>query len=464
MSCYCCGLANAYAMSTSPKNLRSELLHLAWPMLIAQLAVMAGGVIDTIMAGRLGAVDLAAVGIGTSIYFTVFVGAVGILLALTPTVAHLYGSGEREGVGEEVRQSIWLALLLSAIVVVILQRPDPLLGISQLTPEVEAKVRAYLDNLSWGVPAAMLFRVFYGFSTGIGRPRPVMVLNLIGVIVKVPVNAVFMYGGFGLTAQGAPGCAAATTLIAWLLCGLAWTWCSRNDEYLPYGVFRCFSPPRWSVLRQQFRLGLPIGATYLVDVTAFTFMALFIARLGPSLSAAHQIAANLGAVLFMLPLSIGHAAGVLAGHALGAGDRQRARQTCRLALAVGFGFALAIGAAVWWSAATIAALYTADRTVQASAVVLLHIVAFYHLADATLGVTVNVLRGHRKTTVPMAVFAVMLWGVGLFGGYLFGLTETFGAPLGAAGFWIAAAAAAALAAMLMVAYLAGIARVVRVPE
>ncbi len=451
-------------MSPSPKNIYSELLHLAWPMLIAQLAVMAGGVIDTIMAGRLGAVDLAAVGIGTSIYFTVFVTAMGVLLALTPTVAHLHGSGERERVGEEVRQSVWLALLFAAIVMVILQHPDPLLGISQLTPEVEAKVRAYLDNLSWGVPAAMLFRVFYGFSTGIGRPRPVMVLNLIGVIAKVPVNAIFMYGGLGLAPQGAPGCAAATTLIGWLLCGLAWSWSARNDEYIPYAVFRCFSPPRWAILRQQFKLGLPIGATYLVDVTAYTFMALFIARLGPTLSAAHQIAGNVGGVLFMLPLSIGHAAGVLAGHALGASDRMRAQQTSRLALGLGFGFALFAGSAVWWSAATIAALYSADQTVQASAVILLHIVAFYHLADATLGVTVNVLRGYRKTTVPMAVFAVMLWGVGLFGGYLLGLTDTFGAPHGAAGFWIAAAAAAALAAMLMVTYLARVAQVVQVAE
>jgi MATE family multidrug resistance protein len=450
-------------MSTTPKNITSELLHFAWPMLIAQLAVMAGGVIDTIMAGRLGAVDLAAVGIGTSIYFTVFVTAMGVLLALTPTVAHLHGSGQYARVGEEVRQSVWLALLFSAIVIVILQHPDPLLGISRLTPEVEAKVRTYLDNLSWGVPAAMLFRVFYGFSTGVGRPRPVMVLNLIGVILKVPVNAVFMYGGIGQSAQGAPGCATATTLIAWLLCGLAWIWCSRNDEYHPYAVFHSFSPPRWSILRQQLRLGLPIGATYLVDVTAFTFMALFIARLGPSLSAAHQIAANLGAVLFMLPLSIGHAAGVLAGHALGTGDRLRARQTSQLALSVGFGFALAVGAAVWWSAATIAALYTADRTVQANAVVLLHIVAFYHLADATLGVTVNVLRGYRKTTVPMVVFAVMLWGVGLLGGYLLGLTEFVGAPLGAAGFWLAASGAATLAAVLLVAYLTAVARVDRLP-
>jgi MATE family multidrug resistance protein len=451
-------------MSPPPKKITAELLHLAWPMLIAQLAVMAGGVIDTIMAGRLGAVDLAAVGIGTSIYFTVFVTAMGVLLALTPTVAHLHGGGERERVGEEVRQSVWLSLLFAVIVIVILQYPDPLLGISQLTPAVEAKVRAYLDNLSWGIPAAMLFRVFYGFSTGIGRPRPVMVLNLIGVIVKVPVNAIFMYGGMGLAPQGAPGCAAATTLIGWLLCALAWSWSARNDEYTPYAVFRCFSPPRWPILWQQFKLGLPIGATYLVDVTAYTFMALFIARLGPTLSAAHQIAGNMGGVLFMLPLSIGHAAGVLAGHALGAGDRLRAQQIARLALGLGFGFALLTGSAVWWSAATIAALYSADRAVQTSAVILLQIVAFYHLADATLGVTVNVLRGYRKTTVPMAVFAVMLWGVGLFGGYLFGLTETFGAPLGAAGFWIAAAAAAALAAMLMVAYLAGIARVVRVPE
>lgn len=74
------------------RSLPRELLHLAWPVLIAQAAVMANGVIDTLMAGRLSPVDLAAVGIGASIYATVFVTAMGVLLALTPVVSHHYGA------------------------------------------------------------------------------------------------------------------------------------------------------------------------------------------------------------------------------------------------------------------------------------------------------------------------------------------------------------------------------------
>src|SRR5690242_16875512 len=239
------------------RKLPAELFHLAWPVLIAQLAVMANGVIDTVMAGRMGAIELAAVGIGASIYITVFVTAMGVLLALTPLVAHLHGGGQHGAVGEEVRQSAWLALGLGVVVIVILRHPEPLLSLSQLLPEVETRVRGYLDALSWSVPASLLFRVFYGFSSGIGRPRPVMVLNLIGVACKVPVNALLMYGGFGLPAQGAPGCAIATALIMWLLCLLAWGWCRRNAEYAEYALFARFSPPRPAALGALLRLGLP---------------------------------------------------------------------------------------------------------------------------------------------------------------------------------------------------------------
>ncbi len=426
-------------------------------MLVAQLAVMANGVVDTVMAGHLGAVDLAAIGIGASVYITVFVIAMGVLLALTPTVAHLHGAGVAAAVGEEVRQSAWLALLLGAVVIVALRHPQLLLALSHLAPEVEGKVRAYLDAVSWSVPAALLFRVFYGFSTGIGRPRPVMVFNLIGVALKVPINAVFMYGAFGLPALGAPGCGVSTAIVAWVVCRLAWIWCRRAPEYAVYGFFDRLSLPRWAALRQLLALGLPIGATFLVDVTAFTFMALFIARLGATTVAAHQIAANVSVVLYMLPLSLGNAAAVVTGHALGRGDPRRARHAATLAVAFGVAVAAIFGLIVGFGAPAIVGFYTPDPQVAAIACGLLPLVALYHQADALQAVAVNVLRGYKKTTVPMVVYALMLWGIGLGGGYLLGLTDSFGAARGAAGFWIATSAGLGLAGIIVALYLARVA-------
>jgi MATE family multidrug resistance protein len=306
-----------------------RLLRLAWPVLVAQVAVVANGVIDTVMAGRLSAVDLAAVGVATAIYFTVFVTCMGVLLALAPSVAQLYGAGRLGDIGEQVRQSGWLALLLALLAVLLLRQPEPFVVLARLTPAVAAKVRAYLAAISWGVAPTMAFRLFYGFMSGIGRPRAIMAFNLLGLAVKVPLNAWFMFG----LDMGAAGCGASTAVIAWLTTIAAWTWCARQAEFAPYGILVRLTAPKFRELMALLRLGLPIGATLLVDVTAFTFMALFIARLGPTVSAAHQIAANLTVLIFMIPLSIGHAALVLAGQALGAGDPRAGPDSPALVLA-----------------------------------------------------------------------------------------------------------------------------------
>ena len=429
----------------APRSLPRELLHLAWPVLIAQAAVMANGVIDTLMAGRLSSLDLAAVGIGASIYATVFVTAMGVLLALTPVVAHHYGARRFEEIGADVRQCAWLALGLSVIAFALLKHPDPLLHFSRLTPEVEVKVRAYLDGVAWAVPGVLFFRVFFGFTTGIGRPRPVMAFNLFGLMLKAPLNWVFMHGHFGFPAMGGAGCGWSSAVITWTIATLAWLWCRRDAEYAPYGVFARFDPPRLAALREYLVLGLPMGATFLVDVTAFTFMALFIARLGPETSAAHQIAANVAVFVFMVPMALGSATGVLVGQALGAGDRGRSRRAGLLGLAVGCSAATLLGTAIYLGAGPLARAYTADTQVAAAAATLLSIVAFYHLADAVQAVMAQVLRGYKRATAPMVIYAVALWGVGLGGGYLLGLTDTFGRPLGAAGFWIAGAASLVLA-------------------
>jgi MATE family multidrug resistance protein len=268
----------------------------------------------------------------------------------------------------------------------------------------------------------------------------------------VPLNWIFMNGHFGFPAMGGAGCGWSTAVITWTLATLAWLWCRRDADYAPYAVFARFDPPRLAALRELLVLGLPMGATFLVDVTAFTFMALFIARLGPEISAAHQIAANVAVFVFLVPMALGSATGVVVGQALGAGDSRRARHAGLLGLAVGCTAAIVFGAAIRFGAGPLARAYTADARVAAAAATLLGIVAFYHLADSVQAVMAQVLRGYKRSTAPMVIYAVALWGVGLGGGYLLGLTDTFGAPRGAAGFWMAGVASLSLAGAGVLAY------------
>ena len=203
------------------KHVYQEIFRLGWPVFVGQIAVIANGVIDTIMAGRYSTVDLAGVGIGAAIYFSVFIALMGVLLALTPIASQHYGAGRFSEIGEDVRQSAWLAVALSVACFAVLRYPDPFMAFTRLSPEVEERARGYLAASSWGVPAALLFRVFYGFSTAVSKPRAVMAFNLIGLAIKVPLNLVFMYGWLGAPALGGVGCAVSSSVIAWVSCCLA---------------------------------------------------------------------------------------------------------------------------------------------------------------------------------------------------------------------------------------------------
>lgn len=430
-----------------------ELIHLAWPMLVAQLAMMGNAVIDTAMAGRLSAIDLAAVGIAASIMATVLMSLVSVLLALPPIIAHLYGADRQAEIGREIHQGVWISLVLSVAAIVVMLFPGPIIAISDLLPAVETKVRAYLAASAWGVPAAFALRLFFGFSTGIGRPSPVMFFNLLSLALKVPMNALFMYGLFGLPEMGAAGCAVATSLDAWLMAALAWGWCMTNPKYAQFQLRQRFAAPNFAAIREFLKLGIPIGLTFIADVTAFTFMALFIARLGPVVSGAHQIAANLAALAFMVPLALGNATSVLVGQALGAGQALRARHICWEGIRLGMLIAVALCLIFWLGASHIAALYTTDLQVQTVAVPLIMMVGFYHLGDALQAVTVNALRGYKTSVVPMVIYTVTLWVPGLGGGIVLGLTNTFGPARGAPGFWLAAITSIWLVGILMAIYL-----------
>ena len=441
------------------RKLIRDIYELAWPVLIAQLAVMAYAVIDTLMAGRYATEDLAAVGIGASIYFSVFVGLMGVLLAVTPTVSQLRGAGRYPEIGEQVRQAMWLALALALVSIAVFSYPDPLLRLSEAPPAVERKVRQYLAIAAWGAPAGLGFRLFASYTTAVSLPRVMMVLNVAGLALKIPLNWMLIFGHFGMPEMGAAGCALATTVVNWIICAAAWVRCATADKYRSYAVFSRWSWPR---LRDQWHLvalGVPIGGTFLVDVTAFTFMALFVARLGAVTSAAHQIAANVAAVMYMVPLATANAVGVLVGQAIGARKLADARSTGITGLALALGIAMVFATTLVVASRAIAGLYTSDADVRALAASLLVLVAGYHIFDALQAVTVNALRGYKRAVMPLVINALGMWIVGLAGGVVIGLWDVVNlpalgvsTPLGVRGFWMAAMVGMAVATLGIIVY------------
>ena len=441
------------------RNLALRIYDLAWPVLVAQLAVMAYAVIDTIMAGRYATDDLAAVGVGSAIYFSVFVGLMGILLAVTPAVSHLFGAGRLAEIGEDVRQAMWLSVALAVLSVLVFHFPEPLLALSEAPPAVAEKVRAYLAIAAWGAPAGLAFRLFASYTTAVSLPRVMMGLNLVGLVLKVPLAWALVFGHLGASPMGAAGCALSTAIVNWIICIAAWLWCARAPAYARYRVFAHWSWPRMSDQRHLAALGAPIGLTFLVDVTAFTFMALFIARLGAVNSAAHQIAGNVAAVMYMLPLALGNGVGVLVAQAVGGKRFDVARSTGLTGIALAAGLGLIVAFVLIAGASAVTIIYTEDGAVRAVTATLLVLVAVYHVFDAIQAVTVSALRGYKRAVVPMVISAMSLWGVGLAGGYVLGLSDALNVPaiglhtpLGAAGFWAAAIAGLALAFGATIAY------------
>jgi multidrug resistance protein, MATE family len=431
-----------------------SILHLATPIFVGQIAWMANNVIDTVMSGRISAVDQAAVGIGMSIFFSVFVPLMGVLLAVTPFVAQHYGAGEHAAIGEDVRQGFWLTIFLAAIVFLLVYFPDPFLRISQLTPEVEAKTREYLHWAAFSAIAQMLFRLFYGFTTAISRPRIVMVLSLFALAIKIPLNFVFMFGYLGAPAMGGVGCAVATTIAIWITVFVTATFLWWNPDYRRFGIFARWSWPKLQQQKQLWKLGVPMGLTFLIDVTSFTFMALFVARLGATTAAAHGIATNLAAAAYMLPMSISIAVSVLIGQSIGANDGIAARRAAANGYRIAIVFAIAVTLLIAFFNGAISRFYTNDVDVQKLAMQLLMLITLYHFFDAILAIGINGLRGYKNAVVPMLVCGVCLWGIGLGGGYVLGLQGGFGSdrPLGAAGFWYAAIVSYALAGIIIAGY------------
>jgi MATE family, multidrug efflux pump len=436
-----------------------RIAALAWPVLVGQLAVLGFATVDTVLVGRQSATDLAALAVGSAAYITVFIGLMGMVLAISPIVGQLYGAKRLEEAGHQLHQSVWLALGLSLIGSTLLVFPAPFLMLSRATPEVADKIRSYLLALAFALPASLLFTAYRGFNTAVSRPKAVMVLQLGGLGLKVPLSIALVSGApaFGVPALGVTGCGLSTLTAMWAQAIVAYL-VLRNDPFYRRFALRGhgLDRPQRASLMALLRLGVPMGLTILIEVTGFAFMAIFIARLGATPVAGHQIAVNLVSMMFMVPMALSNATSTLVAQCIGAA---RLRDACRLGvhgLQVTLVMATLIGSLVYLARGTIVGLYTADAAVASVALTLLSWVAPFHLSDALQTLAQFVLRAWRITVISLVVFVLSMWGLGLGGGYVLAF-DTWGvtpAPWrGPVGFWIASTGGLLSAGVALTAFL-----------
>ena len=420
----------------------------ARPILIGQLAGMAFAVVDTVLSGHASSVDLATMGLGLSVYSTVFVGLMGATSALNPIVAHHFGGGRLAAIGATYVQGLWMALFLAALGMLPLLFAGSWLPWFHAPAEVEAQVARYLRVLALALPGALMFRAIYAVNTAVSRPHVVMTLQLAGLGLKVCLSYLLILGGLGLPRLGAVGGAVASAIVFWTLFLMGFGYMHRSPVYHAFAIHRAW--PRWPVLREILELGVPMSVSYALEATSFTAITLLAARLGTAVMGGHQVVANLAALCFMLPLSLSVATATLTAQAIGAGEPRRARETALTGMRIGAFVAAVTVLAVWTLRGGIVRLYTRDPAVAATALTLIPYLAAFHFFDALQTVASFVLRAYRLAIVPTVVHAAALWGLGVTGGYLVAFGGLWGPPWGIAGMWLMQSVALALAAVLLV--------------
>jgi multidrug resistance protein, MATE family len=428
-----------------------KILHLAIPILLGQLAVITFGVMDTAMTARYSTDDLAALGMAASIFISVYVGLTGILSALNPIAGRLFGANNLLEIGEVTRQTIWLGLGVSVIGIFVLWHPGIFIAIGDVSPAIEAKARLYLKILAFGTPGTMIMRAYMSLHNAISKPKVITILQVIGLSLKIPLNYLFIFGGFGIPAMGGPGCALASVIVQWFWVITVTILILSLKSYRPFGIFSTWSWPKFSRIWEILELGAPIGFSYLIEVTSFAFMALFIARFGTSVLAGHQIIANMGTVLYMVPLSLSIATMTVVAQHLGANEHAQAEQVGWSAVVFITSLSVCMGILVWFFQDHLLDLYAPRSDSRLMAEKLFIFIAFYQIADALQVTAAFILRGYQVAFWPMVIYAGSLWGVGLFGGYLMAFAKI---PVpeffhGAAGFWAGNSMSLAIAASFL---------------
>ncbi|MCR4005772.1 MdtK family multidrug efflux MATE transporter [Enterobacter hormaechei] len=414
-----------------------QLLALAIPVIVAQVAQTAMGFVDTVMAGGYSATDMAAVAIGTSIWLPAILFGHGLLLALTPVIAQLNGSGRRDRVAHQVRQGFWLAGGVSVLIMIVLWNAGYIIrAMHNIDPALADKAVGYLRALLWGAPGYLFFQVARNQCEGLAKTKPGMVMGFIGLLVNIPVNYIFIYGHFGMPELGGVGCGVATAAVYWVMFGCMLTYIKHARSMRDIRNDASFSAPDWTLMTRLIQLGLPIALALFFEVTLFAVVALLVSPLGIIDVAGHQIALNFSSLMFVLPMSLAAAVTIRVGFRLGQGSTLDAQTAARTGLGVGVCMAVCTALFTVLLREQIALLYNDNPEVVTLASHLMLLAAIYQISDSIQVIGSGVLRGYKDTRSIFFITFIAYWVLGLQCGYILALTDLVVDRMGPAGFWM----------------------------
>lgn len=403
--------------------------HLALPIVLVQVGMMAMGVVDTAVVGHVSAEALAAVALGHLYFFNASIFASGTLMALDPLVAQAVGARDLPAAARAVQRGLVLCLFLSALTAGLLLTMHPVLVAMQQQPAIIPVASRYGLVSIAGVLPYLAFVVLRQSLQALGRMAPIVWTIVIANVVNLVLNVVLVYGHLGAPRLGVMGSAWATAGSRWLMALLlpVLAWPAMRATLVPVARDALRARPIWNM----FALGAPIGAHQLLESAAFGMVGLLMGMLGTQEMAGHQVALSLAALTFMVPLGVGAAAAVRVGHAVGAGDAPAARRAATASLLFGVAFMSCTAALFLLAPRLLARAYTADARVIEVAAALIPIAGVFQIFDGIQAVAAGVLRGVGDTRAPMLIALVGFWFVGVPVSAWLGLHTR----AGAAGLW-----------------------------
>jgi MATE family multidrug resistance protein len=435
---------------TKGKNHLAEIrrtLHLALPVIIGQLAVFSMNFVDTVMSGRLPDRDiaLAALGIGGAVWSSMLMFVLGTLMVVQPSVAQLDGALKRREAASQTRQAMWIALALAVPYFLLCYFSEPLLHAFAIDPVIVPTAAAYLRAMSWGAPGLCFVFLLRFFSEGTGHTRPTMLYGVTGALLNIPLNYVLMFGKLGLPALGTVGVGYATSIVIWLQFLMLFFYIRSHRHYEPFELMSHLEKPNWGEIWGLLMVGVPIAVAIFVEGSLFVMAALLIGRLGPVPAAAHLIAINFAALVFMIPVGLSSAVSIRVGNAVGRGDPAGARYAGLIGILIILGIQTVSAIGMFLFPGAIVRLYTADQVIAPLAVSLLFYAAVFQYPDGLQMVASGALRGFKDTRMPVVYMVISFWIVGLTLGYHL----TFAREMGPAGMWIGMIAGLSVAAVLL---------------
>ncbi len=418
------------------------MARIAAPIVLVSVGIQAMGVVDALMVGRLGGYAIASVALGNFYFFNVAVFGMGLLFALDPVIAQAVGAGDEAGIARGVQRGMVLATGLSVMIMLVLIPGEFVLGALRQPDDVVEHTAVYMRRRLLGVLPFLFFSVWRQTLQALGPVRPIVIAVVIANGVNVLGNYTFVHGNLGMPALGVAGAGWTTALSQWvmalLLLWFAWP--------LLRPTIRPWRPDvlQWAPLRRMFLLGAPIGTQWFFESFAFGLTTLFMGWMGTASLAGHEIALNMAALTFMVPLGVSGAAAAVVGRAVGRGDMHAARRDAAAAIVCGVGFMCCSAAVFVLMPEFLATRYTHEAATLAVAVSLIPIAGVFQVFDGTQAVTSGVLRGTGDTRIPAILHMVAFWGVGI----PLGATLGFLTPLRERGLWWGLTAGLAAAAVL----------------